>query len=79
MTLVFWHLSKNIRPAADKHVAETVLSVSRSTYNSYVKGSSHCVPDAEQLTGLRGLVLADLNPLLEALAIMDGTEPAVMH
>jgi len=65
--------------AKDNDVAEGVLKVSRGTWNSYVKGKAHFVPEGEQVNDLRKLILADVNPLLEAIALLDGTEPTVVH
>lgn len=70
---------KNHSSAKDNDVAEGVLNVSRGTFNSYVKGKSHFVPEGEQINELRKLLIHDLNPLAAALAELDGTEPTVFH
>lgn len=64
--------------AKDNDVAEGVLNVSRGTFNSYVKGASHFIPEGNQINDLRNLLLHDINPLLEALALLDGTTPTVV-
>lgn len=70
---------KNHSSAKDNDVAEGVLNVSRGTFNSYVKGKSHFVPEGDQINELRKLLIHDLNPLAAALAELDGTEPTVFH
>lgn len=50
------------------------LGVSRATYNNYVNGKTSWQPDSEQHDYLRGLIVAKTNGMLEALALLDGTD-----
>jgi len=50
------------------------LGVSRATYNNWLNAKNAFVPDADQFTILRDQIVENVNGLLEALSILDGTE-----
>ena len=50
------------------------LGVSRATYNNWLNGKNVFAPDADQLSALRDELTGNINGLLEALALLDGTE-----
>lgn len=59
--------------AKDTEMA-TALGVSRATYNNWINGKNTFSPDADQHATLRDRIITDTNGLLEALALLDGTE-----
>lgn len=59
--------------AKDTEIASE-LGFSRATYNNYVNGKSPFTPDGEQYATLRVQIVGDVNGLLEALSLLDGTE-----
>lgn len=69
-----FELLSNHSAAKDTDMAKG-LGVSRGTLTNYRTGQSPFAPDAEQYATLRGQVVADVNGLLQALALIDGTEP----
>lgn len=50
------------------------LGVSRATYNNWLNAKNVFAPDADQLSTLRDELVGNINGLLEALALLDGTE-----
>ncbi len=50
------------------------LGVSRATYNNWLNAKNAFVPDGDQYTTLRDQIVEDVNGLLEALSVLDGTE-----
>lgn len=52
----------------------STLGVSRATYNNWLNGKNVFSPDADQFSALRDELVVNINGLLEALALLDGTE-----
>lgn len=52
----------------------TGMGVSRATYNNWSLGKTNCVPSTDKRDFLRGTLVEKANALLEALALLDGTE-----
>lgn len=50
------------------------MGVSRATYNNWLNGKNAFNPDEDQYKVLRAAIVKDVNGLLEALALLDGTE-----
>lgn len=50
------------------------MGVSRQTYNNWTTGKTAFTPDADQLSTVRDQLVKDINGLLRALAIVDGSE-----
>ncbi len=50
------------------------LGVSRATYNNWLNGKNAFVPDGDQYGVLREELVRNVNGLLEALALLDGSE-----
>lgn len=50
------------------------MGVSRATYNNWINGKSPFTPNADQFGVLRTELVTNINGLLEALALLDGTE-----
>lgn len=50
------------------------LGVSRATYNNWLNGKNAFAPDGDQYSAVRDELVGNINGLLEALALLDGTE-----
>lgn len=50
------------------------LGVSRATYNNWLNGKNAFTPDGDQYSAVRDELVKNINGLLEALALLDGTE-----
>lgn len=66
-------LMKNHGATKDTEMSAT-LGVSRATYNNWLNGKNAFVPDGDQYSAVRGELVHNINGLLEALALLDGTE-----
>ena len=66
-------LMKNHGSTKDTEMSAT-LGVSRATYNNWLNGKNPFVPDGDQYSAVRDELVKNINGLLEALALLDGTE-----
>lgn len=66
-------LMKNHGSTKDTEMSAT-LGVSRATYNNWLNGKNAFTPDGDQYSAVRGELVGNINGLLEALALLDGTE-----
>lgn len=66
-------LMKNHGATKDTEMSST-LGVSRATYNNWLNGKNQFTPDGDQYQALREELVKNVNGLLEALALLDGTE-----
>lgn len=66
-------LLKEHSAAKDTEMSER-LGVSRATYNNWINGKNPFQPTDAQRSELRDRIVSDTNGLLEALAILDGTQ-----
>lgn len=66
-------LMKNHGSTKDTEMSAT-LGVSRATYNNWLNGKNAFAPDGDQYSAVRDELVRNINGLLEALALLDGTE-----
>lgn len=66
-------LMKNHGSTKDTEMSAT-LGVSRATYNNWLNGKNAFTPDGDQYSAVRDELVRNINGLLEALALLDGTE-----